>query len=177
MNTVTTLLATTVLLASTSTIALAQADAVEGQDDGVATEAGESAAGAEGETNAEPPGVELEDDPHAEAAGVAEIDYDAIVSGLQTSGATAADIEAVTAEDNVQVVLLSELRVQAAENEAAIDEALASFEQGIEDLRTAIADNTEVMAALGAQGYDASAVVGVTTAEESGLVLVVDDSQ
>lgn len=170
MNTVTKVFAVAALLASTSTIALGQEDAAAEQDAGV------SGAAAEAETP-EPPGVDAADDPHAEAAGVVDIDYEAVASSLQTSSVTAADIEAADTETDIQVVLLSELTVQAGEDATAIEEALASLEGGMDDLRAAMAENTEVAGALGAQGYAPEQVVGVATLPDGELVLVVDDTQ
>lgn len=157
MNAVTTILAAA-LLAAGSTAVLAQADATADPD-----------------TN--PPGVEEEgeDDPHEDAAGVPEVDYDAIATSIGTASVTAADIEGLTTEADIQVVRLSELRVQAAENAAAIDEGLTSAEAGIADLRTAIGANTEASSSLGAVGFSPDDVVAVTTAADGALVLVVDD--
>lgn len=174
MKTALNLVAATALLASISTIALAQADAGAGAE--VETQVD---AGAPDETgvDAPPPGVEPEEDPHAAAAGEVEIDYEAIAAGLSTSGATAADIEAVTAEANILIVPLSELQAQAGTSGEGLDDALASLEAGIEDLRTAIGANTELVAKLDAEGYTADDVVGVTTMQDGGLAIVVDDGE
>ena len=174
MKTALNLAVATALLASISTIALAQADADAGAEvetqtsDGVPDESG---------ADAPPPGVELEDDPHAAAAGSVEIDYEAIAAGLSASSLTVADIETVSAGANVLIVPLSELRAQAGASGDSLDDALASLESSIEDLRSAISANTELAASLNAEGYTGEDVVGVTATQDGGLAIVVDDSE
>lgn len=179
MNTFTKLLAATALMASTSTAALAQVDvgADVGADVEVGTDGGPNAnanenAAANANANAGGNGLAV----GQQADGAASLNYGNIVSSLRTSTVTSADVEALEAGAEVQVINLADLQGNAGENASAIDQAVADAETDIEDLRTAISANAEVAAALEAAGYAADNVVAVTTGAEGGLILVVDEA-
>lgn len=182
MYKLTKLLATTALIAGASTAALAQADVnvdagadgavgVEAGDNGVGVDVG---AGAEGNAGA---GLNGNANANANAAGNASagVNYGQIISDLRTGGVTVADIEGLEAGADVQIVTLSEIRGNAAENASALDEAVSSLEASIGELRTALEANAEISAELEAEGYTADDVVAVTTSADGSVTIIVDD--
>jgi hypothetical protein len=115
----------------------------------------------------------------ANASGGAQgnLNYGSIISDLRTSSATTADVQAfVEGDTEVNIVTLSELRGNAAENASALDQAVNAQTAALADLRVAIAANAVIMAELDAAGYTADQVVAVTTSAEGDVTLVVDAS-
>lgn len=170
MKTYTTFLAAAALIASTSTLALAQAE-VEvdaGAAGDVGVEAGADAAGANAGGNA---------DANANAnANAGEVNFGSIVSSLRTSSVAAADIEALGADAQIDVVTLAEIQGNAAENASAIDEAVSTQSATLADLTAAIEANADVAAALEAEGFTVDQIVAVTSSGEGNLTIVVDDA-
>ncbi len=186
MNTITKLFAAAALLASTSTAVLAQGDAGAGAgaSGDVNVNAGNSGvgvgvggdAGANANSNAGGANASGNVNANAGASADGSINYGSIISELRTSSVTAADIEGLDATANIQIVTLSELRGNAAENASGLDEALSSLETSMEELRTAMEANTEISAALEAEGYTMDDVVAVTIGTDNSVTIVVDDA-
>lgn len=184
MYKLTKLLATTALIAGASSAALAQADVnvdagadgavgVEAGDNGVGVDVG---AGAEGNAGAGLNGnANANADANAAGNASAGVNYGQIISDLRTGGVTVADIEGLEAGADVQIVTLSEIRGNAAENASALDEAVSSLEASIGELRTVLEANAEISAELEAEGYTADDVVAVTTSADGSVTIIVDD--
>ena len=203
MNTVTKLFAATALLASASTATLAQVNVGGALDAGgsVSTDVGSTSAdaGANGNANANAnsnAGGNSNSNAGGNAAGSVswnaggnangnaaggaqgDLNYGSIISDLRTSSATTADVRAfVEGDTEINIVTLSELRGNAAENASALDQAVDDAQTAaLADLRVAIAANAVIMAELDAAGYTADQVVAVTTSAEGDVTLVVDAS-
>lgn len=182
MKTFTKLVASAVLLASTSTYALGQADV--GVDTGVDAEIG-----ADVDANADNNGVGLGvgGDANANAnanadangnanAAAGDVNYGQIISSLQTSNVAAADIEAIGSDARIDVVTLSEIEGNAGENASALEEAVSAQAASLGELTAAIEANADVSAALQAQGYTSDQIVAVTSSGEGSLTIVVDET-
>ncbi|WMT92637.1 hypothetical protein [Pelagibacterium sp. H642] len=197
MKTFTKLIATAAILASTSTFALAQADVGidAGVDAGVDTgvDAGadtgvDAGVGADVDANAGNNGVGLgvggdanananaDANADANAAAAGDVNYGQIISSLQTSNVAAADIEAIGADAQIDIITLSEIKGNAAENASALDEAVSAQSASLADLTAAIEANADVSAALEAEGYTTDQIVAVTSSGEGSLTIVVDDA-
>jgi hypothetical protein len=178
MNVFTKILAATALLASTSTAALAQAqvDVGVGAGGNAGVEAGNgnaggsTAVGVDGNANANA-------NANANRGGQADVNsYGDIISSLRTSTVTPEDIEGLAVDTKVTVVVLSELRGNAAENASALDQALAAQETSIDELRPSLEARAEVQAALEAEGYTTDDVVAVSLQADGSLTVIVDAS-
>ena len=145
MKTLTTLFAATALMASVSTAALAQVSAGGALDasGGVSVDAGSTSVDAGASTNAN---ANASSNSSTNASGSndnlnagastatgadATLNYGMIISDLNTSTTTAADIEALGTDVQIDVVTLSELRGNAGENASALDQALSAQERKI----------------------------------------------
>jgi hypothetical protein len=116
------------------------------------------------------------------AAANGSLNYGSIISDLNTSTTTAADIEGLGSDVQIDVVTLSELRGNAGENANALDQAVTAQGSGMADLRIAIESNSglrgEIDAALNAEGdFTLEDVVSISTSAEGHLILVVDDAE
>lgn len=175
MKTFTKILATAALIASTSSLALAQADV--GVDAGasgdVGVEAGSNGVGVDASGNAN---AKSNADASAGGAGGGDVNFGSIVSSLRTSSVAAADIEALGADAQIDVITLAEIQGNAAENASAIDEAVSAQSATIEELQAAIEANADVQAALDAEGFTADQIVAVTANGEGSLTIIVDDT-
>jgi hypothetical protein len=178
MNVFTKILAATALLASTSTAALAQAqvDVGVGAGGNAGVEAGNgnaggsTAVGVDGNANANA-------NANANRGGQADVNsYGDIISSLRTSTVTPEDIEGLAVDTKVTVVVLSELRGNAAENASALDQALAAQETSIDELRPSLEARAEVQAALEAEGFTTDDVVAVSMQADGSLTVIVDAS-
>jgi len=174
MNVFTKILAATALLASTSTAALAQAqvDVGVGAGGNAGVEAGNAggstAVGIDGNANANA-------NANANRGGQADAStYGDVISSLRTSTITPENIEGLAVDTNVNVVVLSELRGNAAENASALDQALAAQETSVDELRASLEAHAEVQAALEAEGYTTDDVVAVGLQADGSLTLIVD---
>jgi len=209
MKTFTTLFAATALLASASTATLAQVSAGGALDAGssISVDAGGTSvdAGATGSANANASsnaggngnasgnaggsansnaGGNGNSNASANASGSAEgqLNYGSIISDLRSSSVTTADIEAIDDDAQINIVTLSELRGNAAENANALDEAVSAQGTTLAELQAAIEGNTDlsttIEAALQAEGdFDMEDVVAITSSANGELTLVVDDSE
>lgn len=174
MRTISKLFAAAALVASTSTFALAQADVGVEVEGDVGVEAGvDAGANANANSNAANANANANANPNAAAGNV---NYGQIISSLRTSTIAASDIEALGADAQIEVITLSEVRGDAAENASALDEAVSAQSASLADLTAAIEANAEVAAALEAAGFTADQIVAVSSSGEGQLTIVVDDS-
>lgn len=107
-------------------------------------------------------------------AGTDMMNYGEIISSLRTSADATTDIAAVSDTTTVKIILLSELRGNAAENAAALDTALADQEAELDALRSAIDANATLKAKLEAEGHAAEDVVAVSTDADGEVTLIVE---
>ena len=114
--------------------------------------------------------------PGANSGGAADTNYGQIISGLRTSSVAAADIEALGADAQIDVLTLSEIQGNAAENASALEEAVSAQSATLAELSAAIEANADVAAALEAEGFTSEQIVAVTSSGEGNLTLVVDDA-
>jgi len=195
MNTVMKLTAIAAILASTSSWAMAQADVGAGAGANVGVDAGGASVGTGVDANANAGGNNgngnaganvnanaqagannsANGNAGANATGSTEVNYGSIISSLRTSNVTAADIEALGADAQIEIVTLAELQGNAAENSAALGEAVSAQATSLTELTAAIAANADVQAALSAEGFTSDQIVAVTSSGEGNLTIVVDD--
>jgi hypothetical protein len=180
MNVFTKILAATALLASTSTAALAQAqvDVGVGAGGNAGVEAGNGNGNAGGSTAVGIDGnANASANANANRGGQADVStYGDVISSLRTSTVTPEDIEGLAVDTAVTVVVLSELRGNAAENASALDQALAAQETSIDELRPSLEARAEVQAALEAEGFTTDDVVAVSLQADGSLTVIVDAS-
>lgn len=174
MNTVSVLAIAGLLAASISSAALAQASV------GIGAGAGVNAGGqAEADTGL---GARADVAAGASAGAAAGVgadqahapNYGRVIASLRAAGDVSAEIEALDESTSVQIILLSELRGNAAENAQALDQALAQQEDQVKDLRGAIEANATLSATLEAEGYSADDVVAVTAGADGEVMLIVE---
>lgn len=101
-----------------------------------------------------------------------------VISGLNSSASAewSTQLQGLGDEPEVQIITLSELKGEAGENSAALDEALARAETDVDSARTEIGGNAALSAALTAESYTPDDVVGVQVDGDSKVTLIVDDS-
>lgn len=99
--------------------------------------------------------------------------YGEVISSLRTSGDASAQIDAFDKTATVDIITLSELRGEAAENAQALDQALTHQEEQVDDIRSAIEANATLSGALEAEGYTAEDVVAVSTSAGGEVTLIV----
>ncbi len=99
-----------------------------------------------------------------------------LVSSLRTSDTITADLSGFDAESDVTFTALSELQGEGAENAQAIDQILSERQEELDELRSGIEANTDLMAALEAEGYVAEDVIAVETDGDAGVTFYVDDT-
>ncbi len=201
MKTFTKIVAVAALLASTSSLALAQVSVGVGTDAGGSVSVGSgsdsgtsvgvdtgvdaglnagtgsgdsSGSGLSGEANAS--GSANANASSSGNASNSDINFGSIVSSLRTSSTTAADIETVDSDAQITIVTLSEIQGSAAEGSNAIEQAINDQEDSLSDLSVAIQANAEISAALDAEGFSSDDVVAVTSAAEGDLTIIVDDT-
>lgn len=102
------------------------------------------------------------------------MNYGQVIASLRAAGDVSAEIEALDEDASLRVILLSELRGEAAGNAQALGEALSHQKERVADFRNAIEANATLSATLEAEGYSADDVVAVTTAADGEVVLIVE---
>lgn len=184
----------TLLAASVSTAALAQAEqATENADPaadleaGVSTETGndmsaDAGAGAEADTYGVDGTVGGEGEMSADAgesgaeAGQDFTTYGDVVASVQNGDRSAEGaFDEVSEETSIETVLLSELQGEGAENAASLDQVLEQESSEIAIWHAEIAGNTALHDELEQQGFSASDVVAWNTDGSGEVTLVVDD--
>ncbi|GHF72850.1 hypothetical protein [Seohaeicola zhoushanensis] len=102
-----------------------------------------------------------------------------LISELKTGKADSAnwasEIAGLESSAQVEIVKLSELKGEAAENSAALDTALTETQADAGAARTAIEANAELKGALEAESFTAEDVVMVQVDGANQVTLVVDD--
>ncbi len=103
--------------------------------------------------------------------------YGQLIASLRTSGTAGAEtITNLNADADITITLMSELNGEAAENAAALEQALNDQEENISDIRSEIEANAELVAALEAEGFTAEQVVAVQAEGSDEIMLVVNDA-
>lgn len=99
--------------------------------------------------------------------------YEAALAGIQTSGQVEFDL---IEEDDIVIMLLSELEGDAETGNVDIDAALDANADAMSALHTSISDNEAIVSSLEAEGdFTAEDVVAVRTNADGMLVVYVDD--
>ncbi|HEV7293002.1 MAG TPA: hypothetical protein VGN79_11840 [Devosia sp.] len=99
--------------------------------------------------------------------------YEAALAGIQTSGQVEFDL---IEEDDIVIMLLSELEGDAETGNVDIDAALDANADVMSALHTSISDNEAIVSSLEAEGdFTAEDVVAVRTNSDGMLVVYVDD--
>ena len=183
MNKLSALALGTALTLSMPFAALAQdADAGVTLDGGVQTKLGGEDANADVGVDA---GVDVGVDAGmpAEGAGETSVGVDADASaGAYTyanlddaiHGAGTADFSAVTADTEIEIVEISSLGEDGEFTADAFAESRGDFQADIDLLQSNISGNADITAALEAEGYTESEVVGVWTQADGSLTVFVD---
>lgn len=124
-------------------------------------------------------GVTPEDETSVENAGDTEtgaFTYDDLNAALQ--GMADADLEAVTADTEIEIVPLSSLDDEtAAQNADEYTTGVTDETGDMSDIRAAIEANTHISAALEAQGYTAEDVAALWVQGDGALTIFVDDTE
>lgn len=102
--------------------------------------------------------------------------YGQLVSSLRNADTMNADLSGFGAESDVSVTALSELQGEGAENAESLDQVLSENQDGIDQMRSNITANADLMAALEAEGYAAEDVVAIETHGENSVTFFVDDT-
>jgi len=102
--------------------------------------------------------------------------YGQLISRLETDDISAEMLSDVDAETDTTIVLMSDLKGEAAENASALENALSKQEENISELRASIEANAALTATLEAEGYSVDQVVAVNSSTSSEVTLVVDDT-
>jgi len=105
----------------------------------------------------------------------AEVNYGTVVSDLNsgTTAGASAEIEGLGEEVTVDTILLSEIEGDDAGN--ALDNAINAQADAMVGFHDAIEANSDLTAALDAEGYTAEDVVGFQSEGEGEVTLVIDD--
>ena len=183
MNKLSALALGTALTLSMPFAALAQdADAGVTLDGGVQTVLGGEDANADVGVDA---GVDVGVDAGMPAEGAGEtsvgVDADASAGGYTYAnlddaihGAGTADFSAVTADTEIEIVEISSLGEDGEFTADAFAESRGDFQADIDLLQSNISGNADITAALEAEGYTESEVVGVWTQADGSLTVFVD---
>jgi len=109
-------------------------------------------------------------------ANAANLNYGQLISGLQTGKVSADMLSGVDAETDTTIVLLSDLKGEAAENASALENALSKQDEYISELRVSIEANAALKEMLEAEGYSVDQVVAVNSTTSGEVTLVIDDN-
>jgi hypothetical protein len=77
---------------------------------------------------------------------------------------------------DADVILLSDLKGNAASESGAIDQAIQDQQAQIDMLRSSVQTNASLAAALEEKGYSPDNVVAATVEEDGSVALIVDDN-
>lgn len=102
--------------------------------------------------------------------------YGQLISGLQTGEVSAEMLSGVDAASDATIVVMSDLKGNAAENASALENALSKQDENISELRSSIEANTALREKLEAEGYSVDQVVAVNSTTSGEVTLVVDDN-
>lgn len=173
----------TILAASLSTAAFAgssSTDASGGVGVGIKADTGVEANVGGTNVAANENGMSANVGANADAGANAGANFGSLISELQNGSNMpeewSVDIAALEEGAQVEIVTLSELKGQGAENSAALDQALKKDEEAAASARTAIQANAELTAALEAENFTADDVVAVKADGTSHVTLIVDDA-
>jgi hypothetical protein len=195
MKTITKIVTAAALFASTSMLALAQVGVGGGVDAGgnvsvgsgsdggtsVGVDTGVNAganvgtSGGDNSGSSVSGGVNASGNVNASATN-ADTNNGSIVSDLSASSMTIADLEAVDSDTEIEVLTISEIEGDAAENASAFQAAIEAQSQSLAQLTASIEANAAISAALEAKGFSSNDVVAVTATAEGDLTIIVDDS-
>lgn len=98
--------------------------------------------------------------------------YGRIVSSIQTGANADVNFDDIDSDSMIDVMALSEIQGNAAENAQALDNAMASMEG---DWSADIEANEELSAALEESGYEAENVIGIYARADGSYEVLVDD--
>ncbi|OWU84897.1 hypothetical protein ATO6_11330 [Oceanicola sp. 22II-s10i] len=101
--------------------------------------------------------------------------YGDLVSSFRTADTSAADLSGFDAESDVSFTTLSSLQGEGAENGQALDNMLSERTAELDEMRGQIEANSDLMAALEAEGYEAEDVIAVQANSDTSVNIVVDD--
>ena len=118
-------------------------------------------------------GVDANAKANANAGGMSDNTYGSVVSSIK--GSADVDLTTVTEEANITIVLLSSLQGNAANEAAALDEALTANADGMTTLHTNIDGNAAIKAKLEAEGHTSADVVAVKSNADGSVIVYVDD--
>ena len=102
--------------------------------------------------------------------------YGQLVSSMKTMTTASADLSGFDTDSDVTFTTLSSLQGEGAENAQALDNAISENQAQIDEMRSSITANADLMAALEAEGYEAEDVVAVETDGDTGFTFYVDDT-
>lgn len=175
MNKIVSTLAVAALAASVSAGAALAQDVNAGAKGTVDVGAGVNAGSGDNGVNAQV-GAGASSDTTVAANAMGPENYGQVISSLQSKAATADDIKALGQDVTVDIVLLSELKGNAADNANALDQAISDQADAMADIHAALDANAAIKAKLDEAGYTADEVVAVTSTADNEVTLVVDDS-
>lgn len=98
--------------------------------------------------------------------------YSDLMTALQ--GSANADLEAIGADANIEIVVISDLEATEEFDTTAFADVRSAFETEISALQTNVGANGEITTALEAEGYGAEDVVAVWVEGENNVTVFVD---
>ncbi|MBV7409273.1 hypothetical protein [Maritimibacter sp. DP1N21-5] len=101
--------------------------------------------------------------------------YGRVISSIQTGAMADVDYDSITADTMIDVVTLSELEGEGAENSGALDAELSAMADAQTEMRDGIAANADLTAALEAEGHTSDDVVAIWSNADGSYNVLVDD--
>ena len=109
----------------------------------------------------------------ADTASGADMNYGSIISTLRTGALANVDLSAVDSDSTINWVLLSQ--IEGSEQANALDQALESDAQMVDDFQAQIGTNAALTAALVEEGYTPEDVVAASVSADDSVTVVIDD--
>ncbi|AZQ69221.1 hypothetical protein EF888_20035 [Silicimonas algicola] len=109
----------------------------------------------------------------ADASANADMNYGSVISTLNSGALANVDLSMVDADSTINWVLLSQ--IEGSEQANALDQALESDAQMLDDFQAQIGSNAALTAALVEEGYTPEDVVAASVSADDSVTVVIDD--
>ncbi len=109
----------------------------------------------------------------ADANMNADMNYGSVISTLNSGALASVDLSMVNADSTINWVLLSQ--IEGSEQASALDQALESDAQMLDDFQAQIGSNAALTAALVQEGYTPEDVVAASVSADDSVTVVIDD--
>ena len=109
----------------------------------------------------------------ADSSSNADMNYGSVISTLRSGALANVDLSTVDADSTINWVLLSQ--IEGSEQASALDQAIESDAQMLDDFQAQIGSNTALTAALVEEGYTPEDVVAASVSADDSVTVVIDD--